>query len=92
MRKLMFNPKTECKALPWWDSGQFFNFLNTFDLRIEGFFFFSSLSSANSMMLLRTKMSMNAGVKFTKSFLPKPSEVRFLSLLYPRQASFNGSL
>ena len=37
-------------------------------------------------------MSMTSGVKFTKSFLPKPSEVRFLSLLYPRKASFNGSL
>ena len=56
------------------------------------FFFSSSFSSANSMMLLKTKMSMTSGVKFTKSFLPKPSEVRFLSLLYPRKASFNGSL
>lgn len=50
---------------------------------IRGFVHFFLLLFICTVMLLKAKTPMNAGVKSTKSFLPKSSEVRVLSLLYP---------
>lgn len=50
------------------------------DYRVCSFFLLLFICTG---MLLKTKTPMNAGVKFTKSFLPKSSEARVLSLLYP---------
>ena len=82
----MFSPKKKKKMESYlWRASVPFKFADTCCLRIEGLFLFFPLHFiCKQCDAFETKTPVNAGVKFTKSFLPKSSEVRVLSLLYPR--------